>query len=302
MNIAALQTRFGIPGVLTFEEHGGLTRLQMTTPEAAATLYLQGAHLTHWQPAGHEPVLFVSRKSEFAPGRPIRGGIPIAFPWFATDAKQDRIEGHPGPSHGFARLQDWTLESVSRAGGKLSLQLTLAPTAMSRSMGFDDFLLTLEVVIGRALSMQLTVANKGTAPLTFEEALHTYFYVADVHEVSVSGLEPTPYIDKNDGFKLKAASGAPVTFTAPTDRVYQDTEAPCVIRAATQQRDIHVTKTNSRTTVVWNPWKEMPDVGEWDWHGFVCVETVNAGTNARLIAPGKALTMRAALNVEHWKR
>lgn len=296
-----LQARFGIPGVLTFEEHNGLTRLQVSTPEAAATLYLQGAHLTHWQPAGQQAVLFLSRKSEFAPGKPIRGGIPIAFPWFATDAKQDRVDGHPGPSHGFARLQDWTLQSAARKGDAVALRLTLAPTALSKSMGFDSFLLTLEVVIGRSLAMQLTVANPGKTDLHFEEAFHTYFSVLDVHEVKITGLEPTPYIDKNDGFKVKPASGAPIVFTGPTDRVYQDTGAMCTIHAGTQGRDLHIDKANSETTVVWNPWKEMPDVGEWDWHGFVCVETVNGGKNARVLAPGEKFTMRAVYTVERWK-
>jgi glucose-6-phosphate 1-epimerase len=100
--------QFGIPGVLRFDEHNGLTRAIATTPSASAILYLQGAHLTHWQPAGQGPVLFLSRKSDLAPGKPIRGGVPIAFPWFATDSKPDRFEGKPGPSHGFARIQPWT--------------------------------------------------------------------------------------------------------------------------------------------------------------------------------------------------
>lgn len=293
MDISALQSRFGIPGVLTFEEQNGLTRLQVNTPQAAATMYLQGAHLTHWQPAGEQAVLFVSRKSDFAPGKPIRGGIPIAFPWFAADSKQDRIDGHPGPSHGFARLQEWTLQSVSRKGDSLALKLTLGPTAMSKAMGFDAFLLTLDASIGPSLTMQLSVENQSKSDLHFEEAFHTYFSVLDVHEVKITGLEPTPYIDKNDGFKVKPASGEPITFTGPTDRVYQDTEATCTIHSGTQQRDIHIAKTNSRTTVVWNPWKAMPDVGEWDWHGFVCVETVNAGKNARTLAPGETFTMKA---------
>lgn len=301
MDIAALRARFALPGVLSFEEQNGLVRLHVNTQQASATLYLQGGHLTHWQPAGQAPVLQLSRKSEFAPGKPIRGGIPIAFPWFAADSKADRIDGHPGPSHGFARLQEWTLESVAHTGPNVHLKLTLGPTAMSRSMGFDAFLLTLEAVIGPTLSVQLTVANHGGTPLSFEEAMHTYYYVLDVHEATVTGLEPTPYIDKNDGFKVKPASGKPITFTGSTDRVYQDTEAACTIHAGTQERDIHVVKKNSRTTVVWNPWKEMPDVGEWDWHEFVCVETVNAGSNARKLAPNETFTMGLVVSVERWK-
>ena len=301
MDIATLRARFAIPDVLSFDEHNGLPRLHVKTPEATATMYLQGAHLVHWQPAGQDPVLHLSRKSEFAEGKPIRGGIPIAFPWFAADSKKDRVDGHPGPSHGFARLQEWTLESATYNAPNMNLKLTLEPTAMSRSMGYDAFHVTLEAVLGPTLTMRLTVANPGNAPFGFEEAMHTYFFVLDVHEVKVTGLEPTPYFDKTDDFKLKPASHAPLTFTGPTDRVYQDTEATCTIHAGTQRRDIRVEKKNSRTTVTWNPWKEMPDVGEWDWHEFCCVETVNSGTNARTVKPGESFTMEAHVSVERWK-
>ena len=122
-----------------------------------ATVYLQGAHLTAWQPKGQQPAIFLSRKSEFAAGKPIRGGVPIAFPWFAT-----RHDGKAGPSHGFARIQDWTLAFAALAGDDLHLTFTLGPTEMSRSLGYDNFRLAYQLTIGRTLTMQLTVANDAT--------------------------------------------------------------------------------------------------------------------------------------------
>jgi glucose-6-phosphate 1-epimerase len=300
MDISSLRSRFAVPGVIAFQEQNGLVRLDLTTPIASASLFLQGAHLTHWQPAEQSPVIFLSRKSEFAAGKPIRGGIPIVFPWFATDSKQDRVDGHPGPSHGFARLQDWTLESITRSDADTKVKLTLGPTEMSRSMGFASFLLTLEFIIGRSLSVTLTATNTGTEPFSYEEAFHSYFRVEDVHEAQVAGLEPTGYIDKIDAFRPKPASGAPIRFTGPVDRVYQDTEAICTLRSGSLRRDIQIAKTNSRTTVVWNPGKALPDVGEWDWHEFVCVETVNAAANARSLAPGASSSMRALITVKPW--
>src|SRR6185312_11588751 len=156
----------------------------VTTPHAKATIYLQGAHLAAWQPAGEEPVLFLSRKSDFEPGKPIRGGVPIAFPWFAT-----RHDGKTGPSHGFARIQDWTLAFAALAGDDLHLTFTLGPTDMSRELGFDHFRVAYQVIVGRTLTLQLTVANDAKTPIVFEEALHTYYSVVDVHEATVTGLE-----------------------------------------------------------------------------------------------------------------
>jgi glucose-6-phosphate 1-epimerase len=289
-----------VAGALTFDSYRGLTRLNLTLPAVHATMYLQGAHLTHWQPACQDPVLFLSRKSEFAPGQPIRGGIPVAFPWFATDSKRDRIDGHPGPLHGFARLQEWTLMEAKPVAKGFHLKLTLGPTEMSRAMGFDRFLLTYDVELGAHLTCQLTVSNPGSSPLSFEEALHNYFSVVDVHESTVAGLEDAPYIDKVDEMKEKPSTGRPIAFTGPTDRVYLNTTTPSIIRDGTQRRDIHIVKTNSRNTVVWNPGKALADVGEWDWHEMLCVETANVGVNQRTLAPGETFTMGQTISVKKW--
>ncbi len=297
MDLSALNAHFAIPGVLRFEEQHGLTRAEISTPEATATLYLQGAHLTHWQPAGEAPVLFLSRKTDLVPGKPIRGGVPIAFPWFATDSNPTRYEGKPGPSHGFARIQPWTVAFAALSGGDLHLTLTLGPTPLSRAMGFDRFRLAYQITIGRTLVLQLTVANEADAPLHFEEALHTYFAVGDVHEVSVTGLEPTPFIDKTDGMREKPAAHVPLTFTGATDRVYRDTTAPCTIHDRLLRRTITNSKSNSATTVIFNPWKEMPDLGTDEWHEMLCVETANANTDAITLEPKSAHTMQAKITV-----
>src|SRR5215469_10008533 len=298
MDLKQLNDHFGIPGVLRFEEHNGLTRAVATTPAASATIYMQGAHLTHWQPAGQQPVLFLSRKSDFAQGKPIRGGVPIAFPWFATDSKTDRYQGKPGPSHGFARIQDWTPAFAALAGDDLHLTFTLGPTELSREMGFDRFRLAFQLTIGRSLTMALTVANDSDKPLHFEEALHTYYAVVDVHEATVTGLESTPYIDKTHNFKVKPAANTPFTPTTFTDRVYQNTAASCVIHDAPGKRNITVAKTNSNTTVVFNPWKELPDMGPDEWHEMLAVETANTGGNAVTLAPGATHTMQALVTVQ----
>ena len=58
-----------------------------------------------WQPRRAEhPAIFLSPKSHFAPGKAIRGGVPLVFPWFA-----ERKGGLPGGMHGFARTLPWVL-------------------------------------------------------------------------------------------------------------------------------------------------------------------------------------------------
>lgn len=292
-DLTQLQERFSIPGVLAFQQHGELVRVEVHTATAEAVLYLQGAHLTHWQPQGEEPVLFLSPESEFAPGKAIRGGVPVIFPWFGA-----RADGGPGPSHGFARTAEWTMSSAALAGDDLHLALTLEPTEESRGLGFDGFHVIYQLSIGATLRLRLTVVNEGRVPLRFEEALHTYFAVADVREATVAGLEEGGYLDKVQGGREVSAARAPLQLGGPTDRVYEATQVDCILRDPVGGRTLRNQKTNSMTTVVWNPWKAMADLGEEAWPRMLCVETANTGADAITLGAGEAHTMEAHVAVE----
>jgi glucose-6-phosphate 1-epimerase len=248
----ALRRRFGTASFLSFDSAGSLARVHIATPDCKAMVYLQGAHLAAWQPTGEKPVIFMGSRTETAPGKPLRGGMPVVFPWFATDTKKDRIDGHPGPAHGFARIEEWALDSATMHDGGAELVFSLGPTAMSRSMGFDAFALTMRFRFGRTLHAELTVHNTGSAPLEFEEAMHTYYAVADIHETTIYGLEDTGFIDKVDNFTHKPAAHAPLTFQGRVDRMYLDTVGPYRIRDGAGGRTLRVAKLGSRSTVTWN--------------------------------------------------
>ena len=297
MTAGELNNTFGLPGVLRFEQEGELVRAQITTAVATATVYLYGAHLTEWQPAGEQPVIFLSNRTELTPGKAIRGGIPICLPWFAM-----RGGGGPGPSHGFARIEPWTLAFAALAGEDLHLTLTLAPTELSKSLGFDDFRFAYEISIGRTLTLRLTVANMGEQPMRFEEALHTYFHVGDVRKLAVEGLEAAAYFDKTDGLRQKLAPAEPLRFTATTDSVFAGARGEVKIVDAVLQRTIRVEKVNSATTVVWNPFAQgaakIADLGPEEWPDFVCVEAANTGADAIMLAAGQAHTMQMRVSLD----
>ena len=69
----------------------------------------------------------MSRQSAWDAAKPIRGGVPICFPWFGPHAT-DRS----APGHGFARLLDWTLVEArddERGATHLAFQLDAAGAA-----------------------------------------------------------------------------------------------------------------------------------------------------------------------------
>lgn len=267
---------------------GGLDRLVIDGPAATGEIYLQGAHLTSWVPKGQRPVLFMSSRSGFAPGKAIRGGVPIIFPWFGA-----RSDGKPGPQHGFARTAIWELKNASL--------VNKTDVAVDFRMSAEGFEVRFGVTLGAQLEMVLEVTNAGAAEASFEEALHTYFAVSDVREVAVEGLTGTTYIDKTDGFKRKTLDAPQIRITKENDSVFLDTEATCTIKDPGWNRNIVVAKSGSRSTVVWNPWIEktagMSDMGPDDWKGMICIETANAADNAVKLAAGDTHRMTARVQV-----
>jgi glucose-6-phosphate 1-epimerase len=303
MDIQTLTDHFAIPGVLSFaqNEHG-LIRASVTTNHCAAEVYLQGAHLTHWQPAGHKPVLFLSERSAFAPGKAIRGGVPIIFPWFGPRTATSENPRTDGPSHGFARTALWDLSFAAVAGDDLHLTFTLGPSEISRGLGFDHFRLAYQLVLGRELRMLLTIANQSATPLHMEEALHTYLSVGDARQVRISGLADTEFIDKTDNFQHKHQTEQVLKLTGETDRPYLNTEQTVTLDDPVLHRRIAVSKSNSKMTVVWNPWSalsaSLADMTPDGWQQMTCIETANAATNSLTLQPGEHHTMEAIITVQ----
>jgi glucose-6-phosphate 1-epimerase len=287
-------------GVRLATGRGGLPLLVIDTGLCTAELYLHGAHLCRWQPRSQpHPVLWMSDASRFEPGAPIRGGVPICFPWFGPKA------GDPSaPGHGLARITPWSLERVAiEPQGVIAVRmgLRLPSGAVAGPPAPAALLLAFELRLGGMLSMTLSVTNPGEAPGTFEEALHTYLAVGDVRRVTVAGLEGAHYIDKVDGAKRKKQAEELITIAGETDRLYLDTHAPVTLSDPVLGRRIHVAKTGSRSTVVWNPWvaksQAMPDFGDDEWPGMICIETANAADNAVTLPPHARHTMSATLGV-----
>lgn len=288
-----------LSGLATFHEGpGGLTTLEVDTPLAKARIFLHGAHVAEWTPAGAAPVLFMSAASNFAPGKPIRGGVPVCFPWFGGRA------GHPqSPAHGFARLEEWTAESlVCEEDGTVVLSLILADSAATRAHWPHAFLARHRIRVGTTLEMTLEVENRDAEPLAIEEALHTYFSVADVHTVEVRGLEGAEFVDKVGAGATKRQPVEPIRFTGETDRVFPATTAACVVVDPGLRREIVIEKSGSATTVVWNPWiakaKAMADFGDEEWPGMVCVETANTAADSVTLAPGAKHAMTARISLK----
>lgn len=295
--LAELQLRFAAADFLSFSEIApGFIVIDVTTPFSAARIALQGAHVMTWQPKGQKPVIWLSQAAKFAPGKSIRGGVPICWPWFGPHATES---GYPG--HGFARTIPWLLLEAHRLPDR-RVRLVFEPQLdeTCRAQWPHASTVRFTVTLGQELVVSLATTNTGSTSFTLGQALHTYFAVGDVHRVEIAGLEGCRYIDKVDGGKRKKQQGR-VTIVGEVDRIYLDTAGCCGIIDPAWKRTILITSTGSRSTVVWNPGKEkaarMGDFGRQGEDRMVCVETANAAADVITLAPGETHRMTAQYRV-----
>jgi len=266
--------------------HGGLPYFELLWNGAVAHLYLHGAHVLHYQPAGQKPVLWQSEASWFETGKPIRGGIPVCWPWFgAHPTEPDQ------PSHGYVRHTEW--EPISTSATEESTIVTLQFPVSGCPQGIS---LQLRVELSEQLSVSLITANNSGTDFKFSEALHSYFSIRDIRSVIVSGLEDQSYIDSLSRGASPQQQSGPISFSAETDRIYIDTTHTCTIVDKIFKRSIYIEKENSHSTVVWNPWIDksirMPDFGDREFNTMLCLETANCGPNSLSLASGETHNMR----------
>lgn len=288
MNVEELNAQFGKQNRLKFvEDANGIVMIEVENKLASASLCLQGAHLKSWRPRTTSiPVVWFPENVQIQPGKSAHGGAPICWPWFGVHATE------PGyPAHGFARVAPWQLiESAEDNDGATRLVLQLQDSLMQQQYGPQACELTLTLIIGDKLTMQLTSKNTGNEVLVLSEAIHTYFQIGDIEQVSVTGLEGCTYLDKVGEAATRVQEGE-IAFSAETDRIYINTEAECVIADMALQRRIHIKKQGSLSTVVWTPWEEkahrLPELAANNgWRSTVCIESANAAVNQFKLAAG----------------
>lgn len=298
MTLAELNQRFAIGNHVQFKEIAdGMIIAEVANHHALANIALQGAHVATFQPRGEEPVIWLSPYAKFAPGKSIRGGVPICWPWFGPHKTDSKL-----PGHGYARTVPWeVLETQALTDGSTLLRFGLIESDATRAQWPHPSTVQLEVTVGKALRVVLITTNTGSAAFELGEALHTYFQISDVEKTTIRGLENCAYLDKVQDFAHCTQKDG-IVIGSEVDRVYINTAVDCVVEDKGLKRAIRIAKQGSMSTVVWNPWTEkadkMGDFGENGHRGMVCVESGNAMENIVTLAPGATHKLVAVYSVE----
>lgn len=277
-------------------EAHGLQALRLKARGGEALVHLHGGHVASFRSAEHGELLWSSARAVYAPGKAIRGGVPLCFPWFGAHAARPEL-----PAHGFARTSPFHFVGSELQGDEVVAELTLSDTAETRALFGHAFLARLLVRVGRTLGLSFEVINTGDEPLGYELALHTYLGVSDVRDVEVRGLEGASHDDKVSGRMGAIEGDAPIRIVAETDRVY-DSTARVEVTDPGRRRRVVVDKSASGTTVLWNPWidkaRRMSDLGDDEWPEMLCVEAANTGRHRVQLAPGATHTTGTTISAE----
>ena len=298
IDIEALDEKFSTEGELGFAElEYDLVFITVSNKFADADICLYGAHVTSFRPHNNMELLWMSPASHFQVGSPIRGGIPVCFPWFGLH-KSDQEK----PMHGFARLMYWdVLETASLPNGETQIRLGLQSSEETKTYWPHDFCAEMCITVGQSLTVSFKVTNTSQEAFEYTSALHSYFTLSSVENISIEGLANTGYHNQLNGANGKQEEEI-LQISEPITRHYLDTEATCVIEDPIFRRRIRIEKEGSKTTTVWNPGAEtcakMVDLPDDSYHAFVCIETVNAFDDFVGLAPGESHETTVILGVE----
>ncbi|MGI2126516.1 D-hexose-6-phosphate mutarotase [Shewanella oncorhynchi] len=269
-------------GSVTTKKHAnGLDYVEVNTALCQARIFLQGAQIDYFQPVGKPPLLWVSSADDYQPGNGIRGGVPVCWPWFGMSSEANF------PQHGFARTRIWALESVEMRNQLVDLHFSLKISEQDKIYWPHNTEISVLFTLGDTLSISLVNTNSSDETVTLTQALHSYFPIEDIHQLKASGFSGSKYIEFAQGPYPQTTDE--VLFDRETDRVYTDLGPVQLLH--TPQGTIEVSRENSQSAVLWNPWIEKSQrLGRFnpeDYLTMVCLEAANVLEDKVVLAPGE---------------
>ncbi|MFN3868853.1 MAG: D-hexose-6-phosphate mutarotase [Hyphomicrobiaceae bacterium] len=295
-DLKSLQATHGYGVQIKFTTSDVGPAVELNKRGARAVIALAGAQLLSWQPEGQDDAIWLSPDAKPAPGKSLRGGAPVCWPWFGADP-----EKRGRPAHGFVRGTPWQVLRTKPTPSDVSITFAFQVTEEHHDLWPHPARAELTFKLSRdQLSLDLETLNTGTAPFVLGQALHTYFAVGSIAATEVTGLDGCTYIDTLQNWTRHTQQG-PVRFDGEVDRIYLDTPDCIEIVDSANARRIAITARGSRSAVVWNPWiaksERLGDMGPDGYRRMVCVETANAADDVVTLGPGEAHTLGATYRI-----
>ena len=254
---------------------------------AECKLSLWGGNLLSYRPCCEKnDVFWLGDLNKFDNIQAIRGGIPVCWPRFAAETLNNHL-----PRHGFARLSMWNLQNLNVTPDKIEVALSL-PSATQYNLNLSAQLF---ISITDKLEYRLETTNHGDTDFTFSEALHAYFNISDINNITIEGLQGHRYKNSLDGHFYTLEHDLQIK--GEFDSIFLNQTTPVKIIDNGFNRIITLTKQGSATTVVWNPAKDLAEMSPAQYKTFVCVEPSNVGEYCIKLAPQQTHIITAGISV-----
>lgn len=258
-------------------------QIQLVAGDSRALVTPFGAQVISFQRKGQE-TLWLSEKVILDGSKPIRGGLPLCWPWFgphATDSSK--------PGHGFARNSLWQV--VSQTADSLLLELT--PNTLSQNIFPYAFKAQLEIKLSDVLELALTTQNLDSQPFDLTQAYHSYLSIEDMAKVRVSGVNANKLQDKLTKSETPFQQDTLTDLVPPFDQVYWGQHTAMTLSSGLPALSMESKAMDAM--VVWNPGAEgkFADIAEDAWQDFICVEA--AQLNPVTLQPGESFTFDMTL-------
>lgn len=234
---------------------------------AECKISLFGANIVSYRPKNQEQdVFWLADLNKFDNVQAIRGGVPVCWPRFAEEARNNEL-----PRHGFARLSNWTVKNICVDESKMEVELALVPDKKFNL----DVTANLFIKITDKLEYYLETTNNGDNAFEFSEALHAYFNIGALDDIEIKGLANHQYKNSLDGKTYTQQENLKIKDVF--DSAFINHTATVEIADSKLNRIISIQKSGSNTTVVWNPNKDLAEMSEGQYKKFVCIEPANQG-------------------------
>lgn len=256
----------------------------------------QGAQILSYQQDDQPPLIWLSPQAAYRRGQGVRGGVPVCWPWFGNLQRNPHavqamhLQPDAAPAHGLVRNLDWQLQGIDSHDDGIHLDFLYNSATQPLPDWPHAAELHLRIRLDQRLHLQLSSRNLGDAPLTISQALHSYFAVSDIRQVSVEGLHGCRYIETLEDWQTREQNGR-LHFHGETDRIYLDTPAQLSILDRAWQRRIQLHSSGSQSAVLWNPWidkaQRLSQFAADAWQGMLCIEHANVMDDIRVLAAGE---------------
>lgn len=288
---------------------GELHGWRINDGQAELLVLAQGAQVVSYTRNGEHPLIWLNEHAHFVAGKAVRAGVPVCWPWFGNLAKNPeavqamRVSDEAATAHGLVRTLEWTLKAIEDSSEGVRIELTLPQAEQGLPGWAHSAALSLTIVMADTLKLSLTTRNLGSQDLTFSQALHSYFAVSDVRQISVDSVAGLGYMETVgvEQWEQRNQTGA-LQVTGETDRVYLNTPDRLAIDDQGWKRRIVLSPQGSHSAVIWNPWMDraahLEDMADDGWQQMFCIETANVLDDIVTLAPGAEHTMSVSIGSE----